>query len=122
MSPDSAQALAHLSDPALLAAYVNWRIAKADQVVGSSGAMILKLAKAVCNAEHGYLRARPDIGRRVDVSDPTAWAQRCDNAIAFINGVLHDREATVRKHYGHLQNGDGARWLDQALGNTFRRM
>jgi len=88
MSPDSAQTLAHLSDTGLLAAYVNWRIAKADQVVGSSGAMILKLAKAVCNAEHGYLRARPDIGRRVNISDSIAWAQRCDDAIAFLNGAL----------------------------------
>lgn len=36
--------------------------------------------------------------------------------------VLHDHEETVRKHYAHLISDDGARWLREACGKSFRRM
>jgi integrase len=36
--------------------------------------------------------------------------------------VLHDREATVRAHYGHLRAEDGSRAIDRMLGDSFRGM
>lgn len=33
--------------------------------------------------------------------------------------VLHDREDTVRAHYGHLCGEDGSRWLSEVLNDAF---
>jgi len=50
----------------------------------------------------------------------TAIVKRTGNFVAAAL-VLHDKEDTVRRNYGHLCGDDGARWLSDVLGEAFNR-